>query len=389
MIDVAQAMTVAAAVADDRPLTRAAPRSTWVLGDLRTGRVQATAPVLPGSRCVTSHNQPGQMTAVMPLGDGAVRKVVPWVSAAPVAAFLALDVDGALIEAGPVWAHAWDEASQRLTLNAAGIWTVLDHRLLVPVGPSGAITTAVTTITKASLAAIGRGVIALSLSQPGGSLPIVLPPDEPGTARTRTWPAIDLPNVGTELRNLTRVEDGPDMAFRPRYVQADPTRVEWVFTAATPLVQDGADWVWDLGLPDGPVLSLRVTVDGQGLVNRAWGVGAGVGASMLISRYGFADGSGPYTLLEAVDQRKTVTVPATLDAHTARRLSDRPTMTVSVEVAASDAQAAAARPGDWAQLKVPKGHPYLPAGTYRCRISQITRTDADTIAVSMTPMELP
>lgn len=362
------------------------------MGNLRTGRIHATLPVMPGGRAVQTVNRPGDLTVQVPLFEQAAQNVRPWVSAAPVVSFLALDVGGRIVDAGPVWRHVWSERSGQLQVAASGLWSMLDHRLIVSDAADPAAETRWTLgLSEPTLAAIGREMIAHVAARAGASLPIVLPAALAGTGHERTIYGYELAALGAQLRLLTEVEGGPDIDFRPKYADGDRTRIEWVYTTGSPaLVQSGPDWVWDMRVPAGPVLDLQVDVDGTSLSTKAWAVGAGTGEQMLLrtaSSTWLTDAG--YPLMDVVEQRKTTEKATTLTGHAQARLDafDRPYMGLTVTLAAGDDQVRQAAVGDWAQVVVGQGHPYLPAGPYRSRISRISRTDEQTVQVTMTPRE--
>lgn len=384
-------MSVAAFSIPQPAVARPAPVVTWLVGDLRTGRVTATLPVRPGATWAVVHNVPGRLTVTLPLADDLAAAVNPLVTAAPARCFLAADYDGVILEAGPIWGHDYDDTTGDLAIGAAGMWSLLDHRFVLPVLAD--LTTAPaaeTTVQRATLAAIARALVEQAMTHTGGDLPIVLPADEPGTAHTRTYLGSDLAKVGEKLKDLTQVEDGPDLALRPRYVDGDRTRIEWALVAGDPfLVQAGPDWVWDATVPESGITGISVATDATSMATRAWVTGNGAGQDQKV---GVVDNTElvdlGYPLLEVDEDRTTTTVQATVDAH-ARDLSARaarPVQTWTITVRADQAPLLGTYAvGDWASVVVPKSHRYLPGGQYRTRIVGIASSGDAEVKLSLAP----
>ena len=236
-----------------------------------------------------------------------------------------------------------------------------------------------------ALADIARDLVALAQSHTGGSLPIVMEPDE-GGVNTRTYAGHELARVGERLDQLTGVLNGPDIDFAPRFT-ADRQGIEWVMrtgTTSDPLLHqpdsstsfgDG-DHVWDARAPRSGIRSLDVVRDAGGLAYRSWASGNGTGESLVIAMEEdlslIANG---YPLLEATTTHQSVEDPATLDLHAVSDLigSMRPWTTWALSVRGDRRPLLGSyRPGDWARVWVPADHLYLSqqlaAGFYRTRI---------------------
>ena len=316
--------------------------------------------------------------------------------------FLAVLEGDTVLEAGPIWAHAWDDAKGMLTLKAAGLRSLFDHRVVMGVVASGTAAAAWSeTYSGLSLATIAKRLIELAMSHTGGELPIVLPDDETAAAdadHTRTYYGYDLGRLGDRLDALMGVIDGPDIALVPR-LTADRMGVEWVMRAGTeaqPLLsQAGADHVFDSRVPRGGVGGISVSREASGLASRAWVSGEGMERSRVIE---FAADAAPldngFPLLESVGSHSTVKERSTLQAWASSdlRSSLRPWMSWKFTAQANHPgtpKLGTVRPGDWCKVWIPAGHNYLslllPEGFHRARVIQVSGDLSETVNMTLAP----
>lgn len=313
--------------------------------------------------------------------------------------YLAVAYGNTILEAGPIWKRDYDARTGVLKLGAAGLWSFLDKVKAL----NWAQITAGTEVTRTSLdltglsrGSIAREIVRLSIfgnpNNPG--LPIVLPPLETGT-HDRHCKGYTLPWVGDLLRKLTAVDNGPDIAFRPRYDGADPTRIEWVMThgsEAEPLLyQAGDDWTWDGSTEESGVSDIGTKEDGSGVADRVWQPGAGSELAMKLAtaqdlnliRYA------GYPWTEADAASKDVEDAAILQSHAAAAMAAarRPVETWDMTVRA-DASPVLGKysPGDFARINVPKGNPMIEAGNRRVRVMAIDGDNTQTVKLTPAPM---
>ena len=366
-----------------------------LVGDLRTGHITAVIPVTAASWQQVL-NAAGTISATVDVGAAEVTGLDLYHTTAPARAFLCIQYDRTLIAGGPIWTHKYNRAAGTLTLSGAGMWSLFDHRLVLPVlaeplalGAAQSATTTYLTSQNKSLGDIAAGLVNQALAHVGGNAPIVFPAAQgltPGAAHT--YYGYDLATVGQRITELTAVIGGPEIRFQPRYKSGDPTSVEWVMLVGTPtqpqLVQGGADWIFDASVPKSMVSDIDVDVLATTLATRAWEVGGGTGAGIMLSQ---ADSttltSAGYPLLEVVDRTHNgVLVQADLDAYAAQLLAaqNRPSTAIKVKVRNDGAPAdgaSASGPrlsqyvaGDYCQLVI-GADPYLLPGARRARILQI------------------
>ncbi|MGM9473192.1 hypothetical protein ACS5PJ_14455 [Pseudarthrobacter sp. YS3] len=313
--------------------------------------------------------------------------------------YLAVAYGNTILEAGPIWKRDYDARTGVLKLGAAGLWSFLDKVKAL----NWAQITAGTEVTRTSLdltglsrGSIAREIVRLSIfgnpNNPG--LPIVLPPLETGT-HDRHYKGYTLPWVGDLLRKLTAVDNGPDIAFRPRYDGADPTRIEWVMThgsEAEPLLyQAGDDWTWDGSTEESGVSDIGTKEDGSGMADRVWQPGAGSELAMKLATAQDLDliRYAGYPWTEADAASKDVEDAAILQSHAdaAMAAARRPVETWDMTVRADTSPVLGKySPGDFAHINVPKGNPMIEAGNRRVRIMAIDGDNTQTVKLTPAPM---
>jgi hypothetical protein len=362
--------------------------TTLLFGDLRGGRIYDTLDVT-GCSWEQVANDAGSITSVTVEAHEVRRKLKGQMFTA--SSFLAVDVDGRLQEAGPVWSLGWDDEAQQLGIGAAGLWSLFDHRTVLPVLAADArVQDAVTTVSGTDLGGIGRALVAQALTHAGGDLPLVLPDPPPGD-RTESWYGWQLAKVGDQIRQLTqRADNAPDIRFRPDYT-ADRLGVQWFYEAGTEaaplLTQAGDDWYFDQTVAKSPVLNINTDEDGTQMGMLAWATGNGSEADILLSHWydpTLVDAGWP--LLEVYEADSTVEDQGTLDDH-AQNLagrSARPPVAWKVVVKASAAREVLA--GHYARVVVRDDHPWLPGGETFLRVAKKSGDLTDKVTLTMYPI---
>lgn len=321
--------------------------TTYIIGDLRTGRRIQTVPAVRGPWSDVL-NEAGEVSCTVSLRDPVVHRLGLKESAKPGKAFLAA-VDGDLVvQAGPIWLHDYRADTGLLTMSAAGMWSYFDHRRILPVLAGRSPTDPTTdtryapastdplgpwpTDTRKSLQGIARALVAQAQSWTGGNVPVILPGEVAGS-NERTFRGAELVAVGEALRDLTRAEGGPDIRFEPR-LTSDRLGVEWVMRIGTPtqpLLFSAVEPSFTVGSAKSPVSNLSTVVSGRGVASNVYAMGGrGANESLVAVGANAALLDQGYPVLEVVDSsRSTVTLQSTLNEYVGEltRRSKAPTET--------------------------------------------------------------
>lgn len=228
--------------------------------------------------------------------------------------FIGVMVDDTLVAAGPLWGDPFT-FPYTSKLVAEGLWSYFDRRAVLPVLGAGQLPRDVTSVwASLSLRTIAKRLVEQAVSHPGAALPIDFEPDVPGT-HMREYPGSDLMSVGDALRNLTQVEGGPDITFRP-YITADRRHVRWKLMTGDPeLTQEGADHYWDVSAPTPHATATGLERDGRDLASRVFVTGATI--ENELPNGSFEEGTEGYI---AGGNAKTVTVVSGTASHGAKYL---------------------------------------------------------------------
>lgn len=380
-------------------------RCRYYCGNLRDGRIYGELP-LYNVQWSDVLDDSGTINGTVPLSDSNVAEMnVPSI-AAETKCWLGVTYEepGGVetwLQAGPVWAHAYDDTTKELTLQASGLWSYLDHRKLIANtigdGATNAASAGGLTYSGYALGTIAKKILQTLALRTGGLPPIVFQTDQVETAdddHTRTYNGWDLANAGTELRNLTAALNGPEITFRPQY-QTDARFIQWVMQAGTetvPLLSNtGPDWVFDATRDNSPVAAINVQTDGTQMGDATWAKGNGSEAAALIGvSIGTTLTDLGFCFLDVdVDGHDSVEKQSTINgyARSARTFAAKRIATVTARV---DRDASPGlneyQKGDYVQLVVGDNHPYLPAGVIRSRIVQMSGDDSQFVALQLAPV---
>jgi hypothetical protein len=376
-----------------------APSFRVFIGNMVTGRITADLPA-------ASHSWGVRLNAAGPL-DLTTRALSEELRAsdlrnltAPKKNYLAVAYGTTILEAGPIWKRDYNARTGVLKLGAEGLWSILDKVKALNWAQITAGTPATRSsldLTGLSLGSIAREIVRLSIfgnpDNPG--LPIILPDVLESGSNERHYKGYELPYVGDLLRKLTEVDNGPDIAFRPRYNAADPTRIEWVMThgsASSPLLyQAGDDWIWDGSVEESGVSDIGVKEDGTGMADRVWQPGAGSELEMKLATAQDLDliRNAGYPWTEADAASKDVEDPGILQGHAdyAMAVARRPLETWDLTVRADNNPILGRyAPGEFARITVPTGHPMIDAGARRVRVMAIDGDNTHTVKLTPAPM---
>jgi hypothetical protein len=364
--------------------------------DTKTGLVNGRVAVT-SKKWTLKLNDAGSVSVDVPALAASMKKINLQSLTAEKKQCLGISYNGTILECGPIWGSAFDAENGNLTLTGAGLWTMFDRRKNLNWAQVNAGTPAQKskiTITNKTLGSVARELVRISIQDnPAGGLNIVLPADVAGTS-SYTYNGFNMSWLGDDLRKLTTDELGPDIRIIPRFNGVDPNIVEWVMTTGTPaqplLFQSGDDFLWDGTVPNSSVVGFSSKKDGTTMADRAWVPGSGQEQNMLMSTAvttALTAQGMPYSEVDTA--AKTTETQATLDGTARRLLQDNgsPILTFSITVRADRAPLLGTYwPGDFATVKIPRGHPHLAPGAVRVRIMAIDGDDTENVKVTVAPL---
>lgn len=351
--------------------------------DTRTGTVVLNdLPVLGTPDFDRSINDDGSVQIDIPFGDGGVpnghelRELTAEWRFSLAVSYGPAKPGSPILAYGPIMTSAFDHRSQNLKVGAGSMWALLARRLLLD--PLGVVSSPLSMdeAMDANYAALTLWAIASKLVEDtisrgtGYELPIDLP-DLTGTTvgdNERNFPVYDLASVGQRLKDLTQVEQGPDIDWDARFTSANQVRV--AMRVGTPTLQQvGQDLIWDGGSAvtvmdvdrNGGTMTTDVFTRGnqtERAMQTAWAADRGL------------VGNG-WPILESVDgSHQSVELFDTLQAHANEyiRFHRRPVELWYPEVATDETPLCGTyKPGDYGQFNL-QSHPYIPPGLYRQRL---------------------
>ncbi|ALG06857.1 hypothetical protein [Kibdelosporangium phytohabitans] len=306
--------------------------------DTRTGRVVDDLPYLDTPRYEYGINTAGGWGIRVPIGDTLSAQDLdelsdPWRFSIGVA------IGNHIAQMGPLVGESYndDDGLAVVDLSGGGIWNYLTTKRLLVTGDvngttiktaaadvvfgPGATSPKGTPIPPAnqnlSLHTIAKRMLQISMARTNGALPILLPADIAGTAE-REYPGYDLAYLGERLMQVTQVEAGPEIEFRPRYVDETRTFVQWEMRIGTPAAGGRLGNLnglhqWEYGKA---LVKVHMNRDGSQQTHTRYERGAGMERDLLL---GYAADSSFATtfgwpLLEDVGgQHTSATEQSTLD----------------------------------------------------------------------------
>lgn len=371
--------------------------TTFIIGDLLTGRRIQTLSVESGT-WTDVLNAVGEVQVTVSLRDPDTLKLGLAESALPGKAFLAA-VDGdTVLQAGPIWLHDWNADEGTLRLVASGMWSYFDHRTLLPVlagrlpsDPTTDTNFSIAGGTASSLQGIVRALVAQAQTWTGGNVPVVLPTAIAGTSE-RAYRGIDLAPVAQRIREITQVEGGPDVRFRPRWT-TDKLGIQWLLEIGTPTEPElfsAVRPVFNVGVADSSVSAFRVNVNGTQLASQSFATGGrSTDMSLVATATDATLTNAGFPLLESVDSsHSTVELVSTLQGYANEMVlkGRKPTQTWSfTHNLRTQPFLGSFSSGDYALVRV-KGDHYIRDGEYVLRITSRTgEAEGKTVSLTFQP----
>ncbi|AZS09773.1 minor tail protein [Arthrobacter phage TattModd] len=372
------------------------------VGDVRTGRVNATIPVSDFKWGIRL-NAAGPVTATIRTASEEARFLDLRNLTLTKKQFLGVSYGETILECGPIWKRSFDPKSYALSLQAQGLWSIFDRRKNVPgaalraIGDPARVAPALASykVQGKHLGSIAREIVRRSIQDNpyGGDLPVSLPADIAGI-HEREYFGYNLGWIGDDLRELTGVQGGPDLRFRPRFKAGDPSMVEWVLEHGKVdiLQQSGPDWKWDASVEKTPVAEYGIEQDGSGMADFAWSPGSGQEEAMPVAtarnltllRAGY-----PWTETEQGNSQEENF--SLLQGLANRTISDHvlPWDAWSMIVKANgNPKLGSYLPGDWAKVRTPNDHPVLPPNREaRVRLLSIDGDHTNNVSMGVAPIQ--
>ncbi len=289
---------------------------SYFLADLLTGAVTAEIE-LTGVRISQRLNTAGSMT-----GTWAVPSTwtggSPYILTTPARTMGVALRDGRPLFGGILWTRRPDGDQQTVELGFSDWWSYMDSRFVLPTftpnGTTSQVSGLLTTYSGVEQNEIARQLLAQAQAHTGGNLGIVADSGDSGILRDRNYAGHELVDVGTALKQLAEVIDGPDIQFGVAPELDAQGRVIKVMRIGTPrLGQQGSPHVYELGAN---VSSYSWGSDGTRMATRTFATGEGVETGQLIA---VAEDSAKYSngwpLLEQEISFNTVSIDGTLQEH--------------------------------------------------------------------------
>lgn len=361
-----------------------------LIGELSTGRKIIPIPASEGSWEIR-RNRAGMISCEVTLTARQNRRLELRQNAGVGRAFLAIYEDDRILAAGPIWEHLYDDDSRQLSIQAEGMWSLLNRRFILPAAvetvsllltagddagqPNPAVAT---TFTGDSWPLIVKGILEQGFARAGGELPIIFGSDGTG-AHDKSYDAASFKTQGEAITDLTELLDGPEVEFRP-FFTSDGTGVEWravVGDDTTPeIFSVGNPHRFDFSVPKRMARRLRVRSSARALTSEAWGTGGRQAAVALISRAASdALSTAGYPRMESLSNaHSTVELQDTLDQYTTADLALGSTPAEWWEWETNIdhlPRVSSLWLGDYCTA-VLRGNAYLPDGSYRRRIAAMS-----------------
>lgn len=371
-----------------------------VVADLRTGDRLVDLPVRSAD-WEDRLNTAETINATISVRNPAVQALSPRSATTPGKTILAVMEGDLVMAGGPIWARRYDRDRGTVQLGAAGVQSIFDYRLILPViaqtygltqwiipdptDPTKTIPNPAlaSTYTGLWLGTILKRVIQQAIAWTGGDLPIIFQPDETSTNtnHNRTIQGTEFRTVGDFIRDTSRVIGGPEVNFQGR-LRADRKGLEFLFqtgTGAQPFITSLSDVTWDLTAEKSPISNFQVDEDATGLASLAWQVGGRSTDTVKVARaYDPTLIDAGYPLMESFDSSHTdVSEQPYLDSLAAADVQNAPLETWSFDALVNGRPSIAEYAvGDFHTVKIAKynrklriGDPWYPdGGQFRRRL---------------------
>lgn len=351
------------------------PGFTVHVVNTRTGEiVLPDIPVIGTPQFLRQINDDGNITIEIPAGDTGCPPVEVLRQLVSAWRFsIAVCVGATILAYGPIITSKFDHASGNLTVGAGSMWAHFARRLMInesavigsplSMDPSQDVN-----LGFRSLGSIARDMVYFA-GQRGVEylLPIDFGTFVSGT-HERNYPVYDLAPVGQRLKDITQVEDGPDIDWDPYFYTSTNIRTQLRFGDPS-LTQVGLDLIWD---DSSSVTYINVDSDSSNLTTDVYTRGNQTERAMEVAHArDWTLVNAGFPVLEMIDSsHQSVTEFPTIQSHADEwiRFHSTPVEVWEAEVVMDMAPVVGTyKPGDSAQFNVQR-HPWIPPGSYRQRL---------------------
>lgn len=327
------------------------------LFNMRTGDYIRRIPTGTGTSWSRVINAPGDLKLITPRSPVS-RLAELHAIAKPWQVAVALMRGNRVLQAGPVIRRPF---TNTLTLDCAGYWAAFDKRLVLNHALASMTIDGEVLIDEdnpapewvlemtGSYVDIAVKLITETLKWQG--MPVDLPPLE-GGIYIRNYYGYDLARVSERLKQLTELQNGPELRFDP-YLRPDGG-IKWRFEGDHEIIDNV--WEWNTAVPEQAVKVVSLDDDGGGMTNDGWGQG-GRNDDILLMTHRTALTPDPDLplLQEALTSHSTVSEIETLRGHT-QGMIER-SMNTYGQVQLEAPLRYNVQPGDWIDLRTER--PYL------------------------------
>jgi hypothetical protein len=318
--------------------------------DLLTGRRILDLPFLQAS-WTAELNTAETLSAKVDINDRTIQRLDLYNASWPGKTALIIEDSMGITRGGPIWTREYDRDAGTVTLNAKGMWSYFDHRVLLPLmqptdkltNPDGTANTRFdTSITNTSYQNIAKKWIQQSTAWTGGNLPITYENDLTGTYE-RNIKGAETKLIGDLLSDLTDIENGPDIEFIPQRT-TDGLGYQWLLKTGNPRITAPTTLTFDTSTPKHPITNLTITDDATNLATQIWETGGASTDTAIIERATsptlLNQGYPFYEKVETLSSTVTQTTTALAKAAEAIRTSQRPMHSWSFSVRRDSMQGA-------------------------------------------------
>lgn len=234
------------------------------------------------------------------------------------------------------------------------------------------------TFTDSCPAYMAQYLTLLSMDQVGADLPIRIATPAPakggGHQRTFAYHKVAQSFIDTILTDLSDEEGGPDIMFRPEWMDANQTHIRWAMHTGndvSPYIPQSYFMDIDTTSRHTPASEVSLEVGGEGSVaTRVWATGDGEGSAIAVAvRESYSSHANGVPLIERHTSHQGVTELSTLSARAGAGVTLAPTVELHLSLDCQDERAPLGlwSVGDVMRVTVEDWF-YLPRGTYNMRI---------------------